>query len=499
MTSPAAFISLFKGRRVIVIGDAILDVYARGTVQKLCREAPAPVVNLKERTFSCGGAANTAVNVAALGGDVTFLAVLGEDDDGNRLVERLVHERVGVDGIVRTSRRRTLTKTRICADSSILARIDEGDTQEIDQRAASDIVAALHRRLRQCDVIILSDYGYGMFAPTLLEALRKVCAGGAPPIIVDAKRPERFRALAPAAVKPNYEEAVRLLGLVPLARGERVEQLLAHGNELLERTGAGFVAATMDADGTVLFERGNRPYLVSCVPQADRQTIGAGDSFVAALALSIAAGAPATTATRLAAAAAAVVIGKDGTGICSNDELRAHFRGHSKQVVDMASLSRLLDEMRRQNQRIVFTNGCFDILHRGHVEFLRHARSLGDVLIVALNSDASIRRLKGEGRPVNTLEDRMEVLAGLQTVDLLISFDSETPTELLGAVRPDVFAKGGTYSVDSLPEVALVRELGGEVEIVPFRSPLTTSRLIEKIQHPVIRHGGTGEQRPFTL
>lgn len=484
MIDPASFIPAFRGRKVLVIGDAILDVYEKGRTEKLCREAPVPVVSLYERAFSCGGAANTAVNTAALGGQVSFLGILGADMEGDRLLDALSVQGVDTRAVIRTKQRRTIAKTRVCAASSILVRVDEGDIGPVEPECAMKLIAAIRREIEDSDAIILSDYGYGIFSDDVMRNLHDLLKNNSLPIIIDARHPERFRRLKPAAVKPNYEEAAALLCIPRLVRESRVEQILAHGDELLEKTGANIVASTLDMDGAILFERGNSPYRMSCLPQPDRQTIGAGDSFVGALTLAIAAGAPPRAAARLAAASAAVVIRKDGTGICTNEELSASFRSHTKRVSSVDALARAVDKLRQQNRRIVFTNGCFDILHRGHVEFLRQARALGDTLIVALNGDDSIRALKGKGRPVNSLEDRMEVLDGLQAVDLLIHFDGESPAALLRAVRPDVFAKGGTYSVDSLPEAELVRALGGTVEIIPFRSPLTTTRLIERIQHP---------------
>lgn len=483
MSSPMTIIQAFENRKVLVIGDAILDVYEKGGAEKLCREAPAPVVTLQERVFSCGGAANTAVNTAALGGKVSFASVIGNDENGNRLIAALEEGRVDTRLVVRTTTRRSIAKTRVCASSSILVRVDEGDTAPIDRDIAATLAAQLRDHLPCFDVVILSDYGYGTVSEELLAALREIPQADMPPLVVDARDPARFHALRPAAVKPNYTEAMRLLQQAPRKHGERIEQILAHGAELLEKTGAEFVAATLDMDGTVLLEKNQPPYLVSCLPQPDKKTIGAGDSFVGAMALAIAAGASPKLATRLGAAAAAVVIRKDGTGICSRADLRACFRGDDKRISSVETLARRIRDLKREKRRIVFTNGCFDILHRGHVDFLNQAKALGDVLVVALNSDAGIRRIKGDGRPVNALEDRMEVLAGLQAVDLLIAFDDESPANLIEAVKPHVFAKGGTYSVDSLPEAELVRALGGEVEIVPFRSQLSTSRLIEKIQH----------------
>lgn len=490
MTSPASYIRRFCEFNVLVVGDAILDVYEMGTTDRLCREAPAPVVTLKEHVYSCGGAANTAVNTAALGAHVSFLGVTGMDENGDRLADAL--ERGGVDArnIIRSPHRSTLSKTRICASSSILVRVDEGDTTAMDDATTHKVLDTLREHLPGFDAVVLSDYGYGFFSEDLLFELERELAKWNIPVIVDAKDPSRFRSISPLAVKPNYEEAIGLLSMPKLEGAARVEQLLDSGDRLLEATGATYVAATLDMEGVVLFEKNSRPYLLSCIPKPDKNTIGAGDSFIGALALSLAAGAPSRTAMRLAAAAAAVVIEKDGTGICSEDDLHVHFSGRNKHISEISELAGKLEALRRRNKRVVFTNGCFDLLHRGHVDFLKQARALGDVLVVGLNTDDSIHELKGDGRPVNSLEDRMEVLAGLQAVDYLVAFGEDSPAAIIREIRPDIFAKGGTYSVDSLPEAELVRQLGGEVEIVPFHAGVSTSHLIHKIQNVAAQGAG---------
>lgn len=482
MTTPVSYIRRFCEFNVLVVGDAILDVYEMGTTNRLCREAPAPVVTLKEHVHNCGGAANTAVNTAALGAHVSFLGVTGMDENGDRLADAL--ERGGVDArnIVRSPCRRTLSKTRICASSNILVRVDEGDTGPLDDATTQQVLDTFRSHLPGFDAVLLSDYGYGFFSEEMIAELQRELAKWNVPVMVDAKDPARFSALSPLAVKPNYEEATHLLALPNLDGADRVAQLLENGDALLEKTGSTYVAATLDMEGVILFERGQRPYLLSCIPKPDKKTIGAGDSFIGALALALTAGAPPRTAARLAAAAAAVVIEKDGTGVCSDDDLQTHFRGQSKRVNDISELADKLTMLRNRNKRIVFTNGCFDLLHRGHVDFLNQARALGDVLVVGLNTDDSIRKLKGDDRPVNSLADRMEVLAGLQAVDYLFAFNEESPAALIREILPDVFAKGGTYSVDSLPEAELVRQLGGEVEIIPFHADVSTSHLIHRIQ-----------------
>lgn len=262
----------------------------------------------------------------------------------------------------------------------------------------------------------------------------------------------------------------------------RAEQICEYGSEILAATGARIAAVTLDVDGAVIFEKDRPPYRTFASSATTARTSGAGDTFASALALAIAAGASAPEAADLASAAAAVVVRKDGTSICSADELRRQVQTDHKVAHDRNALKSQMEDYRRRGRRIVLTNGCFDILHRGHVTYLAEARKLGDLLVVGVNTDHTIRRLKGAGRPVNALEDRLHVLAALQCVDHLIAFDEETPHELIRAVRPHVFVKGGDYTRDRLPEAHLVEELGGRVQILPLVDNRSTTRLLTRMR-----------------
>jgi D-beta-D-heptose 7-phosphate kinase/D-beta-D-heptose 1-phosphate adenosyltransferase len=344
----------------------------------------------------------------------------------------------------------------------------------------------LKKKAETFDAIVVSDYGYGAITGEMLKTL-ETCAA-IRPVVIDARDLSRFRHVRPMAVKPNYREAARLLD-VPEKRGnERMAQMVGYSDALLEKTGARYVFVTLDADGAVLFAHGEKPYRLSCVPEKDAMTIGAGDSFTSALALSLVAGAPPKRAARVASTAAYVVLQKAGTSACTAMELRAALKGNVKWLDSIDDLLLKVRQFRKDDKRIVFTNGCFDILHRGHVNFLKHARSLGDVLVVALNSDAGIRRVKGPGRPINSLADRIEVLAGLQSVDCLIAFDDDTPADVIRAVRPDIFVKGSAHTAESIPEAEFVGALGGQVHIIPAAG-LSTSQLIRKIRQ---RSGSKG-------
>jgi D-beta-D-heptose 7-phosphate kinase/D-beta-D-heptose 1-phosphate adenosyltransferase len=302
--------------------------------------------------------------------------------------------------------------------------------------------------------------------------------------VVDARDLAHYRGLGPTAVKPNYAEAASLLGQSPLAdAGARVRQLEAAQARLLRLTGAQVCAVTLDTHGGLVFERGRAAYRTYARPSPAARATGAGDTFAAALGLALAAGADTPTAAEIASAAAGVVVGRDGTAVCSALELRASLHGESQgKLLEERHLDAWLAASRAQGRRVVFTNGCFDLLHRGHVTCLSRAKSLGDVLVVGLNSDASVRRLKGADRPINAWDDRAQVLAALSCVDLVAGFDQDTPEALIRIVRPDVFVKGGDYSLASLPEAQLVEAQGGRVVILPYFEDRSTTHLIGRIR-----------------
>ncbi len=471
----------FRQVRALVVGEAMLDSYLGGEAHRLSREAPVPIVSVAGRSDAPGGAANTAVNVATLGGHATFLSVVGDDDEAERLGDAL--DGAGVDHarVIRSPSRTTLAKERILAGDQMLVRVDSGSTEPIDADSEDGLIERLEAEYPAADVVLVSDYDYGVITPRVLAALHDLQATAAKPLIVDARDLRRYRRLAVTAVKPNYAEAVRLLG-APDRRGTRLRaaQIAESGERLLELTGARIVAVTLDAEGVLVFERDSPPYRTYCRPRTDAQAAGGGDTFVATLALALASGASTPEAAVLASTAAAVVVGKHGTATCTAQDLLDAVSVGGKRMEHVDELARRAASYRAQGQRIVFTNGCFDILHRGHVTYLDRAKGLGDVLIVAVNSDASVSRLKGPGRPINGLDDRLLVLEALSCVDHVVAFDTDTPEPLIEAIRPDVFVKGGDYSRASLPEADLVERLGGAVQILPLVDDRSTTGIIDR-------------------
>jgi len=472
----------FQSRNVLIIGETMLDRYLRGTTDRVCREAPVPIVAIAATEEAPGGAANVAANVAALGGHATFVSVVGDDEVGNTAV-RLLQER-GLDAslVLTQSGRRTLSKQRIVAGPQMLLRLDQGSTEPVTPRIERGLIEAIRHAWPQADVVVISDYGYGVLTPGVVQALAALQSMQPRPILVDAKDILAYRSLAPAVVKPNYAEACRLLQ-ADVLRGstDRSVQLAGLSETLLELTGAQTAVVTLDEDGAVVLERDEAPRTVHAPRLHHARAAGAGDSFLATLALALAAGADTTVGAEAAAWAAAVAVRTDGTAVCTRDDLCAHLATDGRRVLDREEALVLVEDARNAGRRIVFTNGCFDIVHRGHTALLSQARALGDMLVVGLNSDDSVRRLKGHGRPVNPLEDRAQVLASLSSVDYVVPFPEDTPEDLLRTLRPDIFVKGGDYTHESLPEAALVESFGGVVRILDYVEDHSTTAIIGRI------------------
>ncbi len=476
-----SLISNFTKLKILVIGDAILDTYVKGTPDRVCREAPVLVFNVDDQEHQCGGAANTAINVATLGAASIYLTVLGKDANSKELTEILKKNKVHTKYILRDKSRITIAKKRITSASQILMRIDEGTTTEISKAYENEMLNKVAELLQQLDAIILSDYGYGIITGSLISGIKKLAAAQHIPVVVDARDLKRYKLLEALAVKPNYEEAIKLLGIEKVAQN-RPQQIMQFAKELHEITGAQKVAVTLDVDGVLLFEEGKTPYRILSVPQDNKNSIGAGDTFISAFTMALALNAESFIAAEIAAAAAAVVVKKDGTVGCTNHELKSYFNTVPKYITSTEELTTIVKNLRKNGKRIVFTNGGFDLLHKGHISILNKAREAGDVLIVGVNSDESIRKLKGAERPINRLEDRLTVLAGLQSVDYLIAFEEESPVQLIKAVHPDVFVKGGNYTENTIPEAPLLKKLNCEVKIVPYKEEHATTQIINRIR-----------------
>ena len=481
--TPSAVVDSFARLSVLVVGEAMLDSYIQGPAATLSQEAPVPVVKVRERTGVPGGAANTAANTSRLGARTSLVSLVGDDPEGAAVRAALEGLGVATEGVLVRPERRTLAKHRVVAGSQMLVRFDEGSTEHASPEAERELVAAVERGFAAADAVVVSDYRYGVLTPRVVDALARAQRESPRVIVVDARDLTAFARVGVTAVKPNYAEALALLRATGLDAGaDRGDAIAAEGERILDATNAQIVAVTLDAEGAVVIERGRPPYRTYARPTGDARAVGAGDTFAAALALALAAGAHTPAAADLAAAAAAIVVGKDGTTCCSAAELRDYVSAEGAKLADRARLRELAGAARETGRRIVFTNGCFDILHRGHITYLNRAKALGDVLVVGVNSDASVRRLKGDERPINPVDDRIEVLAALSCVDQVVVFDEETPIDVIRDLEPEVYVKGGDYTRETLPEAAVVESLGGRVVILPYVADVSTTGVIERIR-----------------
>jgi D-beta-D-heptose 7-phosphate kinase / D-beta-D-heptose 1-phosphate adenosyltransferase len=488
----------FRGLRALLIGDAMLDTYLEGTAARLCSEGPVPVVRKTGEHRIPGGAANTAANLHALDAEVFFLSILGRDTAGTALRAALLERGVDDRWIIEDESTNTLHKLRIQADSQYVVRFDE-DAYHHSKVGQEQLLANLEEIFPQCDLVVVSDYGYGTVSDALIDRLQSLRSLHSCPLLVDSKNLYRFRNANATIVTPNHLEARLLVepGRITEPRvsatGLDISEVEQIGRRLLAMINAEHAAITLAGDGVFLIDRQGRTLHIPTYSAALVNDVGAGDSFAAAMALALVAGGSVEEAARIAVDAASIAITKRWTAVVSYQELlqRVSLRDHARLLPNFVagscsteSLTRLteqLGEERLQGKTIVFTNGVFDILHAGHVHFLRQAKALGDVLVVGVNSDRSTQRLKGRSRPINSERDRMALVAALDPVDYVVLFEEDTPTALIRALRPDIHVKGGDYTDEFLPEAEAVREVGGRVVILPLAGSISTSSVIDRI------------------
>ena len=496
MSTAIELVQRFREARVLVIGDAMLDTYLEGTAARLCSEGPVPVVRKTEEHRLPGGAANTATNLRALDADVCFLGLVGNDTAATLLRASLRERGIADNWLIEDASIATLHKLRILADGQYVVRFDEGGDNTPSLSATNHILEALEALYPACDVVVISDYRYGVLSDAVIERLRDLHNAHPKPLLIDSKALHRFQHVEATVVTPNLLEAQLLTGLtLPETNVVTSKQVLPIAQRLLSILKTYYVAVTLGAQGVFLLDRAGNATHLPAYPVAHANDVGAGDSFASAMALALAAGGSIVEAAQIGIDAAGIAVTRLRTSAVQYQELlqRVSLREYASQTEQngqkrpetrqetwMQLASHLAVE-RLTGRNVVFTNGVFDILHAGHVQFLRQAKALGDIMVVGINSDESARRMKGAGRPINNERDRMALVAALDAVDVVVLFDEDPPTELIRALRPSLHVKGGDYADESLPEAEAVREVGGQVVILPLAGAMSTSAVIERI------------------
>ena len=478
----AGIVRHFNRARVLVIGDVILDRYRIGEALRLSPEAPIPVLRPTRQHDTPGGAANVAMNIAALGGRAVLAGVIGGDDPG-AAVTRLLREAGRVeDALIVVPGRPTTAKTRFIAGSQQLLRLDEETTAPLDEAAAAALLARIEAALAGIDVVILSDYAKGVLCDAVLGPLLDRIAAHGKPVIADPKRLD-FRAYRGVTVLTPNEHEVRAATHIDASHDAEAGRA---GRAALEATGGGAVLVTRSAEGLTLVRRGLPVLHLPARARAVADVSGAGDTLVAALAVALAAGASLPAAAMLANVTAGISVGKQGTATVTRAELlnALHAGGLASTDRKVLGLEDARDQVaawRSGGLKVGFANGCFDLIHPGHVHLLAQARAGCDRLIVALNTDASVRRLKGASRPVQNEDARAIVMASLSPVDMVVLFDEDTPLEMIRALRPDVLIKGSDYTVDQVVGGDLVLGWGGRVMLADLREGHSTTRTIRRM------------------
>ena len=474
-------LSTMSAKSVVIVGDVMVDRFVYGAVSRVSAEAPVPILARTRENVMLGAAGNVARNIAALGGTAVLIGMVGEDPAADEVRELIRLEKAISGVLVADSTRPTTTKVRFVSAGQQLLRVDHEVAGEVGRKLDAALGEAVAASAPGAHAILLSDYGKGVVTDQVIAACLAAARETGAPLIVDSKARGFGRYGEADLVKPNAAELAFATDL-PTGSDAEVEAALARALELYPCRA---ILATRAAQGMSLAARGEAVRHFRRPPPEVFDTAGAGDTALAALGLALASGAALDEAVELALLASSVAVEKAGVATVTPDELleaelAAHREPTEAKFVTAEGMVRAVGRWRERGLRVGFTNGCFDILHPGHVSYLAQARSWCDRLIVAVNSDASVRKAKGEGRPVNSLESRALVLAGLACVDLVTAFDEDTPAALIAAARPDVLVKGGDYDADDIVGADEVRGWGGEVRIAAFVEGHSTTATLAK-------------------
>lgn len=489
MTSLTERIHALGSPRVLIVGDLILDEYVLGDVQRISPEAPIPVLEVRREDLKLGGAGNVAANVAAMGGRASVLGIIGRDAAGERLRRLLGDVHIDTSPVLENPERPTTIKSRHMAGPQQMLRVDRENRSPVDGRFQELALAYVRKHVGEFELVVISDYGKGLLTLELLSGTIAAARKARRRVLVDPKGSDYARYRGASVVTPNRTEAELATGR-PIrstpAGTPRLEDLIAAGETLLERCELEAAVITLGKDGVFFLAREDRvPHVIPTHAKQVFDVTGAGDTVIAHLALYLAGGLTLEDSVRLANTAAGIVVAKLGTATVRREELLDALAPHedrrAKVLGSLDELDLIVSELKSAGRIIVFTNGVFDILHAGHLKYLREARARGDFLIVGVNGDASVRRLKGPTRPINPLGDRMALLGGLEAVDAVVAFHGDTPLELIQRITPNVLVKGEDWAEKGVVGREWVEAHGGRVMLMQLEAGRSTTDVIDRI------------------
>jgi D-beta-D-heptose 7-phosphate kinase/D-beta-D-heptose 1-phosphate adenosyltransferase len=481
LAARAAILQRFPSLRVLVVGDLMLDKYLWGSVERVSPEAPVPVVHLQRESASLGGAANVASNFLHLGTQVEIGGLVGADVEGDELLQACQVVGIATYAVTKSEGFATISKTRVFASHQQMLRIDRENPPA--EGSTMDLLPAVRQRLSEVkfDAVVLSDYAKGVCNPDFCRDLIGSCLEAGVPVYVDPKGTDYEKYRGATAVTPNKPE----MKLIAQQHGWSVTDLAESATKLREHLGLQFVAVTLGADGILIADGGE----VQVLPAQAREVYdvsGAGDTVIATLVAGLAGGLSLRDSVELSNVAAAIVVAQLGSTPVKRDDLLLAVQSHGHQgqrkLFSREDLPILLHAWRAEGGKVVLTNGCFDLLHAGHIQFLEEAAKFGDRLVVAINSDPSVSRIKGEGRPVMNEAQRISLLSALEAVDAIVVFEQDTPDEVIRSVRPDVLVKGSDHDPSSIAGADFVASYSGEVRSVPVFERLRTASFVAALE-----------------
>lgn len=467
--------------RCLVVGDLMLDEYLWGKAERISPEAPVQVVDVLREELRLGGAGNVVNNLVALGVQVAVCSVVGDDENGWSLLKEFSRRNVSTDAIFLDPCRRTSRKTRVVAANQQIVRIDRETREALTNDFEMQVCKWVAAHAGEFQAIVLSDYNKGVLTPSVIATAIASAAAVGISVLVDPKGTDFVRYKGATLLTPNRKEAETASGVIILDS----ETLAQSAAVIMDTARLEHLLITRSEEGMSLFSRDGDVVHIPTVAREVFDVSGAGDTVLAALAVGVASGLTMAEAARLANIAAGIAVGKLGTSIVTPQEIidavAMTHRDSDYKIKTLDVLTSLIASEKVRGRRIVFTNGCFDLLHAGHVKYLQKARSLGDILVLGLNSDSSVRRLKGEKRPLIAEEERAHILAALDCIDYVTIFDEDTPLNIITSLKPDILAKGGDYTLDSVIGKDFVESYGGRVELVSFVDGKSTSNIIERV------------------